>query len=155
MPAHRLLPDNATLARWVAPPPEGLGLTHQQVADRVYTETGERVSRSTVSAALHRAGISKPTARYSEEIPWKVKIEHIREYPARMLRTLGRRRAGLSLTDVENARLDAWLAKMERDHTVVGYAPDSTYGFYYIEKDDAFDGVNGIPIRRQTIKVAE
>lgn len=151
MPAHRLLPDNATLKHWV----EGEGLTHQQIADRVYAQTGNRVARATVSAALHRAGLSKTVSRYSEEIPWRVKIEHIKEYPARMLRTLGRRRAGLPLSDVENTRLDAWLEKMERDHAVVGYDPESAFGFYYIEKDDERDGLDGIPIRRQTITVNE
>lgn len=151
MPAHRLLPDNATLKRWV----EDEGLTHQQIADRVYAETGNRVARATVSAALHRAGLSKPVSRYTDEIPWRVKVEHIKEYPARMLRTLGRRRAGLPLTELENTRLDAWLAKLERDHAVIGYAPDSIYGFYYIEKDDKTDGLDGIPIRRQTIKVTD
>lgn len=151
MPAHRILPDNATLRHWV----EDEGLTHQQVADRVYAQTGQRVARATVSAALHRAGMSKPNARYSDEIPWRVKIEHVKEYPARMLRLLGRRRAGLPLNDTENIRLDAWLDKLERDHAVIGYAPDSVYGFYYIEKDDKTDGKDGIPIRRKTITVVE
>lgn len=151
MGAPRVLPDTATLRHWL----QDDGLTHQQIADRIYMTTGERVSRSSVSAALHRAGISKPTARYSQEIPWRVKVEHIKEYPARMLRILGKRRAGGELTDLENQRLDAWLKKLEDDHAVVGYDPNSTFGFYYIEKDDRTDGADGIPIRRQQIEVVE
>jgi hypothetical protein len=149
MPAHRLLPDNGTLRHWV----EDEGLTHQQIADRIYTTTGQRVSRTTVSAALSRAGISKPTMRYRDELPWRVHIDHIKEYPARMLRLLGRRRAGLPLNPVETDRLDAWLQKLEDDHAVVAYDPTSPYGFYYIEKDDRLDGLDGIPIRRQTVSV--
>ena len=84
-----------------------------------------------------------------------MKIEHIKEYPARMLRLLGRRRAGLSLTATENERLDTWLKKLEDDHAVIGYAPNSKFGFYYIEKNDDTDGANGIPIRYETINVKE
>ena len=151
MGAPRLVPDTATLRHWV----EDEHLTHEAIADRVYMQTGERVSRSTVSAALSRAGISKPTARYRDEIPWRVKVEHIKEYPARMLRILGKRRAGGELSDLENKRLDAWLKKLNDDHAVIGYDPDSTFGFYYIEKNDETDGVDGIPIRRLQISVIE
>lgn len=151
MPARRILPDNATLRRWV----QDEGLTHQQIADRVFATTGEAVSRSSVSAALSRAGISANTARYRDELPWRVKVEHIKEYPARMLRLLGRRRSGAVLTDSESKRLDSWLTMLERDHAVVAYSPDSRYGFYYIEKDDQIDGKDGIPIRVQTVTVKE
>lgn len=149
MGAPRILPDNATLRHWV----EDEHLTHQQIADRVFRETGQSVSRSSVSAALSRAGISANQARYREELPWRVKVEHITEYPARMLRTLGRRRSGQPLSATEERRLDSWLKQLEDDHAVVGYDPDSRFGFYYIEKDDRIDGLNGIPIRIQTIKV--
>lgn len=148
MGARRILPDNATLRRWV----EEEHLTHQQIADRVWRDTGETVSRSSVSAALHRAGLSTPANRYREELPWRVNLEHIREYPARMLRLLGRKRSGQQLTDVESRRLDAWLHQLADDHAVVGYDPNSKFGFYYIEKDDAVDG-DEIPIRVQPITV--
>ena len=149
MPAQRLLPDNATLKRWV----QEEGLTHQQVADRVLQTTGQPVSRSSVSAALSRAGISANGSRYREELPWRVKVNHIQEYPARMLRLLGRRRSGHTLTDTENKRLDSWLEMLSDDHAVVAYDPTSQFGFYYVEKDDAVDGINGIPIRIQQVRV--
>lgn len=149
MPAHKVLPDISTIRHWI----EDEGLTHQQVADRVFQQTGQVVSRSSVSAALHRAGLSATGPRYREELPWRVRIEHIAEYPARMLRLLGRRRAGGDLTADENKRLDSWLRQLQDEHAVVGYDPDSKFGFYYIEKDDSRDGRNGIPIRVQTITV--
>lgn len=151
MPAHKILPDMQTLQHWI----EDEGLTHQQVADRVFQQTGHPVSRSTVSAALHRAGLSANGSRYREELPWRVKVEHITEYPARMLRLLGRRRAGGELSADENKRLDSWLAQLEAEHAVVGYSANSRFGFYYIEKNDETDGVNGIPIRIQQIEVDE
>lgn len=149
MPAERLIPDNSTLEHWV----KDEGLTHQEIADRIFITSGVRVTRMAVSTALSRAGISKPKPRYDETIPWTVKMDHIKEYPARMLRLLGRRRAGNPMNDREAQRLDSWLAKLEEDHAVVGYDPDSQYGFYYIEKDDKLDGKNGIPIRIQRIHV--
>lgn len=149
MPAPRILPDNATLRHLV----EDDNLTHQQIADRVFRETGNPVSRSSVSAALSRAGISTPTSRYREEIPWRVKVPHIREYPARMLRLLGRRRSGQELNEQEAARLDSWLAMLEADNAVVGYDPHSEFGFYYIEKNPLVDGLNGVPIHIQSISI--
>jgi hypothetical protein len=88
--------------------------------------------------------------RYTDEIPWRVKVIHIKEYPARMLRLLGKRRSGQTLSETEGQRLDSWLKKLDEDNAVIGYDPDSTFGFYYIDKDDETDGLDGIPIRRQT-----
>jgi hypothetical protein len=70
-----------------------------------------------------------------------------------MLRVLGRRRSGQPLTETENRRLDAWLKQLDDDHAVVGYDPESRFGFYYVEKNDSTDGLNGVPIRIQTIKI--
>jgi hypothetical protein len=148
MPAIRLLPDKNTLQRWLAE-----GLTHQQMADRVHRETGNKVSRSSVSAAIHRHGLSTDQRRYSETLPWRVKVAHIREYPARMLRLLGRRLADGGLNSEESRRLDSWLSMLEAEHAVVGYDPNSPQGFYYVEKNDRTDGLNGMPIRVQEIKV--
>lgn len=148
MPARRVLPDNQTLHRWVE-----LGMTHQDIADEVEKLTGEKVSRSTVSAALSRAGLSRQTARYEDEIPWRVKVEHVTQYPARMLRLLGRRRAKLDLSEHEAERLDSWLGHLKEMGAVVGYCPD--VGFLYVEADEVGDGSRGIPIRRRIIERRE
>ena len=144
-----MLPDNNTLVRWV-----DAGMTHQQMADEVERVTGEHVSRSTVSAALSRAGLSKQTARYDQEIPWRVRVEHMTEYPARMLRLLGRRRAGLELTQHEADRLDSWLDALSERNLVVGYCPEQI-GFLYVTADEVGDGAKGIPIRRREILAKE
>jgi len=104
------------------------GLTHEDIADEVFEKTGTRLGRSTISAAIVRAGLAV-SQRYDEEIPWVVKIEHQRDYPAKMLRCLGRKRAGLVITDEEQKRVTSWMDRMERDGTVVAY--DSTRGFGY------------------------
>lgn len=149
MPARRILPDDKTLKRWV-----DLGMTHADIAEEVQRITGEQVSRSSVSAALSRAGLTRPTSRYTDELPWRVKVSHVTQYPARMLRLLGRRRAGLDLTEAEDDRLDSWLETLEDDGLVVAYCPDKS-GFLYVEANEVGDGAGGIPIRRRTILPAE
>jgi len=107
------------------------GLTHEEIVEKVYEATGVRLQRTTISSAIVRAGLAAQT-KYEDEIPWVVKTEHQRDYPIKMLRCLARRRAGKSLTEDENYRLDSWLARMERDETVVVY--DSDRGFAYADR---------------------
>lgn len=145
MPAPRLLPATSDLVKLIEN-----GYTHQQIATHIRETTGQVVSRSTVSAALSRAGVSRVVARYKDELPWRVKGEHLTQYQARMLRLLGRRRAGGELTDEEDSRLDSWMESLEDNRWVVGYAPDDG-GFIYVDADEVGDGADGIPIRRRTI----
>jgi hypothetical protein len=149
MAAPRVLPDNATLQRWVEK-----GMTHREIAEEVARVTGQAVSRSSVSAALSRAGLSRPMARYDDELPWRVKVSHMTQYPARMLRLLGRRRAGFDLSGADSERLDSWLATLKDEGLVVAYCPERK-GFLYVEADEVGDGARGIPIRRRTIAVKE
>lgn len=150
MAAERKLPDNQTLMHWV----EDEHLTHQQIAERVFATTGHQVGRSAISAALSRAGLSKNLPRHSDVLPWRVKSEHIREHPARMLRVLARQRSGAEVKDYELKRLEGFLAKLEAEHAVVAYDPQSQYGFYYVEKRDGIDALDGIPIRRESVKIS-
>lgn len=126
----RLLPPLAVLERLVEQ-----GMTHQEIADWVFETTGNRVARSTVAVALSRAGKTTSAARYARELPWRVSQEHQMEYPARMLRLLGRRRAGKHLSGPDNVRLDGWLRKVEGSGAVVAYAPHLTPGFVYVLQD--------------------
>lgn len=122
------------------------GLTHQQIAEVVSRQTGHRVSRSSVSGALHRANATQPAKRYPEEIPWTVRDEHQTHYAARMLRLLGRRRRGIQNSAEADKRLDSWLRQLREAGAVVTYVPDTPDGFYYTygEPDE-----NGIPVLRE------
>lgn len=149
MARPRILPDAKTLKRWV----EVEHLTHAQIAERIYRETGEQVARSTVSAALSRAGLAGTRPRYKRTLPWTVTTIHLAEYPARMLRLLGRRLDGeRPLNDEENRRLDSWLDMLEAERMVVAYDPDNLeQGFHYIDRGRG-DGKDGIPIRRKPVR---
>ena len=124
----RISPTPKELERFLAD-----GLTHEQIAEKVYEATGGRLQRTTISSAIVRAGLAEQQ-KYEDEIPWRVKTEHQRDYPVKMLRCLARRRAGKSLTEDENYRLDSWLARMDRDGTVVVY--DSEVVFAYAARAD-------------------
>lgn len=146
MARPRKVPDVGQLISW-----RDIGLTHQQMADRILDEYGVQVSRSSISAALSRAGKSEDKARYTDTIPWRVRTIHLKEYPARMLRLLGRRRAGGELSENETQRLDSWLKMLADGNAVVGYDPDNdAQGFHYIDPSGD-DGKDGIPIHRQRV----
>ena len=147
MPAVRLLPDVGTLRHWV----EDEGLSHKEIAQRVFDQTGHHVSRSTVSAALSRAGLTKEQERYEHEIPWRVNQEHLRAYPVRLLRLLGRRRVGLSLNSEEDKRLDNWLKMLDENNAVVAYDPTSEHGFVYTDRIDT--DPTDTPIRPQIVRI--
>lgn len=117
------------------------GMTHKEIAEAVSKQTGHLVRRSTVSAAIHRAGLSGPSKRYGDEIPWVVREEHLTHYAARMLRLLGRRRAGIQNSEEMDARLDSWLAMLEEHHAVVTYLPETAEGFFYVDGEPNEDGI--------------
>jgi hypothetical protein len=150
MAAPRLLPPAQELKKLV-----DLGYTHADIAEHVFVTTGIQVARSAVSAALSRAGLTtRDGVRYKDELPWRVKAEHLTQYPARMLRLLGRRRGGLELLDDETARLDAWLENLADNELVIAYCPDGG-GFLYVDADEVGDGSHGVPIRKRVIHTDE
>lgn len=137
----RILPPTSDLKRMVQQ-----GMTHKEIAETLSRETGYPVSRSTVSAALHRANATSPAKKYPEEIPWYVKEEHQTHYAARMLRLLGRRRKGITNSAEADQRLDSWLNQLAEAGAVVTYDPLTPEGFYYThgEPDE-----KGIPVLRE------
>jgi hypothetical protein len=122
------------------------GMTHQQIAEEVSRRTGYNVSRSSVSAALFRAGEASNAKKYVDEIPWTVKEEHQTHYAARMLRLLGRRRQGIANSAESDARLDSWLRQLEKSGAVVTYVPDTADGFFYVQ---GVPDKEGIPVARE------
>jgi hypothetical protein len=141
MPA-RILPPVSRLRQLV-----DQGMTHQQIADLITQETGSPVGRSTVSAALHRAGEAQLAKKYPDEIPWTVHERHQTHYAPRMLRLLGRRRKGIANSAEMDARLDAWLKQLSDAGAVVTYVPDTTEGFFYVR---GVPDLEGVPVQRET-----
>lgn len=140
MPA-RILPPRTELEHMLR-----RGMTHQEIADAVSQATGRVVKRSTISTAMHRAGLSEPAKKYEKEIPWTVHEEHLMHYAARMLRLLGRRRQGIANSAEMDARLDSWLDQLREARAVVTYVADTDEGFFYIE---GVPNEDGIPIKER------
>lgn len=146
---ERLVPSYTELALM-----RDSGMTHQQIADELSRRHGRRVARSTVSAAIHRSGeLRVPRHRYDDTIPWTVPVAHAAEYPARMLRLLGRRTHGLPLRDEERVRLERWLAELEEREVIVAFCPNPPTdepAFHYITAA-AKDHDDPVPIRHQPV----
>lgn len=136
MPAHRVLPDNAELLSMVAS-----GMTQQEIADETYRRTGQRVTRAAVSAALARAGVPSMRQRYSELLPWRVRIDDDNNYALRMLRAESRLRSGGVLADRELRRLAAWKETLKANKAVVHYEPELKNGprFFYVKARPGID----------------
>lgn len=136
----RKLPPVAEMAAMVEQ-----GMTHAQIAQAAGEASGEHFATSSVTSALRRAGYGQAVARFPEEIPWRVKPAHQRQYPATMLRLLGKRRRGDELTGEQAAKLDRWLHWLSESDAVVGYAPH--WGFLYVARDVAGEVAGDLPIR--------
>jgi len=121
-------------------------MTHQQIADEVYRQTGYRVGRSSVSAALSRAGETTPKPRKAT-VPWRVAERHSGRYQLVMLRCLDRRNKGESMPLEYERRLNAWLARMDRDNAVVAYCRSTDEGFFYVPREPGDVGY----VRREEI----
>lgn len=150
MAADRILPDKSTLRHWI----EDEGLSHQECADRVYELTGRRVGRSAISVAVHRYGLSKPGHRYPDYTPWHTRGEHVRAYPLRMLRLMGRRdtRGAEKLSPADASALEGWLRRIEAENVIVGYDPNDEQGVHYIPaKFRDHDGP--APVRRTPLRL--
>jgi hypothetical protein len=98
---RQMVPGKTVLEGWLRE-----GLTHQQIADRIKAELNEDVTRSAVTAAIQRHGLTTRTVnRYDETLPWRIVPAHAMDYAARMLRLLGRKMSGGTLNHLEAKRL--------------------------------------------------
>ena len=125
------------------------GMTHAEIAEWVERDTGHHVTRAAVSVALSRAGLTEEKRRYGQEIPWRLQGKDLKHYAIRMLRLLGKRRAGDPLTEEETSRLDSWLAKLDEEGVVVAYCADQVPRIIYVPREPA--DPKDVPIRRNPV----
>ena len=133
MARPRILPNDDTLkAMWES------GMTQEQIAQAIAERTHYAVSRSAVSVALSRAGLTK-RVRYTSTLPWKLKQEHSDSYDAYMLRLAGRIEQGKPLSDDEQRRFDSWTRRLAEAGCVVHYEPRSKQGFWWVPRREGVD----------------
>ena len=146
MARPRIGPDKSQLKLYLAQ-----GLTHQQIVDQWFADSGVRLSRSTVSMAVarHELDSANPRPSYPHELPWVVAEEHRYHPDARMLRLEGRSRAGGKLNPDQKRALDNWKQELEEQDAVVHYERDTDEGFFWIPRqpehgDDLVDRTNAV-----------
>jgi len=133
MAAPRYLPSDAKLSELART------MTHAQIAEYVYKTTGVKVGRSTVSAALSRAGLTN-RIRYSDALPWdRIKIEHNGHYAAQMLRAGARIESDQKVSDDLSDRYESWKARLDAEDAVVHYDPNAGEGFFYVKRRKGID----------------
>lgn len=147
MAPPKYTPNRNELQRWIDE-----GLTHQQMADRVFAMTGHRVTRAAVSVAISTYGLSRRNPSYKRWIPWRVKTDHQKAYPVRMLRLLGKRQYGNELGPKDARALDSWLATLQRERLIVAYDRDSDQGLHYIDERFRDHQDASLPIRIRPIR---
>jgi hypothetical protein len=136
MPAKRIIPSDSILARWLE-----LGMTQEQMRDRIEEETGVRVGKSTISAALSRAGLTH-RVRYDDMIPWpRIKVEHNAHYALTQLRIGARIARGLPVKSGDRHRYENWVKDLDEAGAVVHYDPDTIDGFFYVPRPPGVDGL--------------
>lgn len=144
-----LVPSKDVLQRW-----RDEGLTQKQMVERTLTEYGNVVTRSAIAAAMSRYGLSGDSHRYADTVPWRINADHATAHPLRMLRLLGRRREGGSLSEKETAMLDSWLGTLAEREWIVGYDADDHRGFHYIDAAYRDHDDDELPIRVKRLRMA-
>lgn len=135
MPAKRIIPSDSILARWIE-----LGMTQEQMRDRIERETGVRPGKSTISAALSRAGLTH-RVRYDDMIPWpRIRVEHNAHYALTQLRIGARLSRGLPVKPGDQARYERWIKELDEANAVVHYDPDTVDGFFYVPRPPGVAG---------------
>lgn len=141
MAAPRVLPSDSELAKM-----RERGMSLNQICDEVERQTGYRPARSSVSAALSKAGLTNPI-RYDDFVPWTIASRHRTSYVLYMLRVGARLERSLPVRDGDERRYRAWKDELDEKDGVVDYDPATVDGFLYRRRKPE-DG-NGI-VRRPT-----
>lgn len=115
------------------------GRTYGWMVDQYNEKYHIETSPSMWAMFRRRKGLPMRIARDDKLIPWAVKPEHRWDYPIIMLRMVARRRQGFELTEQYEHDVNAWLAGMEEQGTVVHYDPDTSEGWFYVPRRPGID----------------
>lgn len=113
-------------------------MTQAEIAEAIAARTNYQVSRSAVSVALSRAGLTK-RVRYATTLPWRLKVQHSDAYDAYMLRLAGRMEQGKPLSPDEKKRFASWKRRLDEAGCVVHYEPRSEQGFWWVPRRPGVD----------------
>jgi hypothetical protein len=143
----RKIVDEGEVIRWFEE-----GKTYAWMIEEYKRKYGIETVPSMWGNFRRRRGLDRRIERNDDLIPWAVEKKHRWKYPLMMLRTEGRKRAGLPLAESTATRLEHWLEQMERDQTVVHYDPDTEEGFFYIPRRKTDKDLIRAPKRKTTTR---
>lgn len=98
--------------------------------------TGTDTHESLWSNYGKRRGLMQPQPKAPDSLlPWSIKDQHRWHHCLMMLRAESRKRRGLSVREMDLARLDAFHAHLKAANVVVAYDPESEEGFMYVPRE--------------------
>jgi hypothetical protein len=130
MPATKIK-DKAEVLRWFEE-----GRTYAWMVEKYRTKYNTETTEPMWAAFRRRNGLDRRNTRSDNLLPWKLREDHRHLYPAMMLRTEGRLRAGKPVAPDKAKKLASWKKSLEEDNLVVHYDPDTEEGFYYIPREE-------------------
>lgn len=107
------------------------GLSYSQIRQLLNMDEF-MLSNSRLSMIRKRAGLPPRLPRYDDVIPWTVKDEDARLYPAAMLRVTARLRRGDAITPELMARWESWFSDLKATNMVVNYTREN--GWEYVPR---------------------
>lgn len=116
-PARKIVNETEVL-RWFEE-----GRSYQYMIDMYREKYNIETTQPMWANFRKRRGLDRRVQRDDELIPWAVAPAHRWSYPVRMLRAAARQRAGVELTENEEARLRSWLRDLRSTGRVVTYDP--------------------------------
>ena len=109
-------------------------LTYREIAERWNREQGGQVTTpNAIKTLVSRQGFANRANRYTDVIPWTVRVEHLGHYHVKILRLLARSERGLSISGPEQRMLDLWRKRLGTDK-VVAYDRDTEQGFFVVAR---------------------
>lgn len=150
MAGNRKIVNEQEVIRWYQE-----GKTYQWMVEEYERKYGIQIRASAFSSLRRKYGLERRIVRNDDLIPWHIEPKHRWAYPVIMLRAEARRRAGKELKRDEARRLESWLARMERDDTVLHYDPDTEEGWFYVPRRPGIDkDIIRVPPRKTTSRKA-
>jgi len=132
MPASKIQ-NHTEVARWFRE-----GRTYRWMVDQ-YREKYHIETTPSMWGNYRRRQAIEPRHARESMVPWRLRAEHRTNYMAQMLRAEGRRRAGLPNPPATERRLDAFIARLDREGLVVHYDADLPEGFFMVPAREGVD----------------
>lgn len=115
------------------------GRSYQWIMDEYRRKYNIAITHSAIGNWRARYGLERRQERSLTLVPWKIEEQHRYKHALAMLRAEARRRAGAPLSELQQKRLESWLAFLAEEDCVVHYDPETEDGFFYVPRRPGVD----------------